>query len=1352
MPQSPSKSSQPFSSQSNASLNTEPQAIQQGDAQQNRVQQNNAQQLRRALSDCMIRDRFRLQKRIVGASKIHKEEARNAVFDQIALDIAQSMSIVQQRAAQVVKIDYPEILPVSQKRADIAKAIEQHQVVIVAGETGSGKTTQLPKICSELGRGRQGLIGHTQPRRLAARSVANRIAEEMETQLGDFVGYKVRFNDQISEQTQIKLMTDGILLAEIQHDRFLTQYDTIIIDEAHERSLNIDFIMGYLKGLLPRRPDLKVIITSATIDPERFSKHFNNAPIIEVSGRTYPVETRYRPLINDDNDHDRDQLDAIFDAVDELCQEGLGDILIFMNGEREIRDTADGLNKRNLRDTEVVPLYARLSSSEQNRIFQTHTGRRIVLATNVAETSLTVPGIKYVIDPGTARISRYSYRTKVQRLPIEAISQASANQRKGRCGRVEEGICIRLYSEEDFLSRPEFTDPEILRTNLASVILQMTALGLGDLDAFPFVEMPDKRNIQDGVRLLEELGAIDEKDSSRFNHSNRNNKSNTVNTNTPNNSKQLTAIGRKLARLPIDPRLARMVIEAMSLGCLHEVMVITSALSIQDPRERPSDKQQASDEKHKRFVDKESDFITLINLWNYLKEQQQALSSNAFRQMCKKDYLNYLRVREWQDLYFQLHQSIREMDGKLNTQVGDYQQIHTALLVGLLSHIGVKEQEKNEYQGARNARFYIFPASGLFKKQPKWIMSAELVETSKLWGRIVAKIQPEWIEPLAPHLIKRSYSEPHWSKKSAAVMAYEKVTLYGVTIVPNRLINYGHIDPSLSRELFIRSALVEGDWDTRHSFFKQNRQLLLEVEELEHKSRRRDIVVDDEQLFDFYDQRIDTEIISGRHFDIWWKKTSKVNPELLNFEKEMLLKGDASHITELDYPNFWHQNGLKLKLSYQFEPGEDHDGVTVHIPLPILNQVEMQGFDWQIPGLRLDLVIALIKSLPKTLRRNFVPAPNYAQAFLARVTPLEIPLLDSLEKELRRITGVEIKREDWKLEQIPEHLKITFRVVDHHQRKLKEDTDLLLLKNSLKEQIQQTLSQVADNDIEQQNLHTWSFGELPKMYQQKRGGFNVKAYPALVDTKDSVAVQLFETQHEQQMAMREGLRRLILLNVPSPVKYLHTNLPNKSKLGLYFNPYGNVLDLIDDCIACAIDKLIEQQGGLVWSMEHFELLKEFIRGELGDTVVEIAQQVEVILTTVFNINKKLKGRVDLSMAFALSDIKAQIDGLIFKGFATESGWQRLPDILRYMKAVERRMEKLPIDPNRDRLHMLKIESVISDYKQLCHKIPQGTPISDEIKAIRWMIEELRVSYFAQQLGTPYPISDKRVKQAIDKGI
>ncbi|QTF08483.1 ATP-dependent RNA helicase HrpA [Brenneria izadpanahii] len=1281
------------------------------------------------LSELMLRDQQRLRRRLQGAAKVGGLKAQSVIAQEIEGEIAVARQRVENRRASCPSINYPEQLPVSQKKDEILHALREHQVIIVAGETGSGKTTQLPKICLELGRGVRGLIGHTQPRRLAARTVADRIAAELETPLGGCVGYKVRFNDQVGDNTLVKLMTDGILLAEIQQDRLLMQYDTLIIDEAHERSLNIDFILGYLRQLLPKRPDLKIIITSATIDPQRFSRHFNNAPIIEVSGRTYPVDVRYRPVVEDAEDSDRDQLQAIFDAVDELSREGPGDILIFMSGEREIRDTADALTKLDLPHTEILPLYARLSNQEQNRVFQSHHGRRIVLATNVAETSLTVPGIRYVIDPGTARISRYSFRTKVQRLPIEPVSQASANQRKGRCGRVAAGVCIRLYSEQDFLSRPEFTDPEILRTNLASVILQMTSLGLGDIAAFPFVEAPDKRNIQDGVRLLEELSAIQLAENGHY---------------------HLTPLGRQLAQLPTDPRLARMVLEARRTGCVREVMVITAALSIQDPRERPLDKKQASDEKHRRFADKESDFMAFVNLWNYLREQQKALSSSQFRRLCRNDFLNYLRVREWQDIYTQLRQVVKEQGLPINSEPADYRSIHCALLTGLLSHVGQKDIDKQEFSGARNTRFAIFPGSGLFKKPPKWTMVAELVETSRLWGRIAARIDPEWIEPLAQHLIKRSYSDPHWEKAQGVVMAQEKVTLFGLPIVAARKVNYSQIDPVLARELFIRHALVEGDWQTRHAFFRANLKLLAEVEDLENKSRRRDILVDDETLFAFYDRRLPHDIISARHFDKWWKNASRQDADLLNFEKSMLIKDGADNVSALDYPNFWHQGSLKLRLSYQFEPGTDADGVTAHIPLPILNQVREEGFEWQIPGVRRDLVIALIKSLPKPMRRNFVPAPNYADAFLARTTPLEKGLLDALERELRLMTGVTVPREEWHWEQVPDHLKMTFRVIDEKNRTLREGKDLNALKEQLKDKVQQTLSAVVDDGLEQRDLHVWSFGALPECYEQKRGGYSVKAYPALVDEKDSVAIRLFDTPHQQQQMMRQGLRRLLLLNIPSPIKYLHEKLPNKAKLGLYFNPYGKVLDLIDDCISCAVDKLISEFGGTVWREEEFQRLHEKVRAELNDTVVDIAKQVEQILTAVFAINKRLKGRVDMAMALALSDIKNQLGGLVFRGFVTANGWQRLPDVLRYLQAIERRLEKLAQDVHRDRAQMLKVEQVQQAWQQWRHKLPAERRDDDDVKAVRWMIEELRVSYFAQQLGTPFPISDKRVLQAMEQ--
>ena len=1280
------------------------------------------------LIDIMLVDKRRLSARIHGIGKIKSQEAQQAVADEIQQQIEQARVRVENRKSAVQNpIVFPESLPVSQRKAEIEKLLSEHQVIVVAGETGSGKTTQLPKMCLELGFGNLGTIGHTQPRRIAARSVAARIAEELQTELGDLVGYKVRFNDQISDNTQIKLMTDGILLAEIQTDRFLNQYSCLIIDEAHERSLNNDFILGYLKQLLPRRPDLKVIITSATIDVERFSKHFNNAPIIEVSGRTYPVEVRYRPVVEED---DQDQLQGILNAVDELQAEGRGDILIFMSGEREIRDTAEALQKQNLKHTEILPLFARLSAQEQNKIFHPSGLNRIVLATNVAETSLTVPGIKYVIDPGTARISRYSYRTKVQRLPIEPISQASANQRKGRCGRVSEGICIRLYSEEDFNNRPEFTDPEILRTNLASVILQMTALGLDDIEAFPFVDAPDKRHIQDGVKLLEELGAFE-----------------TVQTKS-GEKRRLTTIGRQLAQLPVDPRLAKMLLSAVDFGSVYEVMIIVSALSIQDPRERPTDKQQASDEKHRRFADKKSDFLAFLNLWNYVQEQQKELTKNQFRRQCQKDFLNYLRIREWQDIYQQIRLAVREMGLPINSEKEEYQQIHTALLSGLLSHIGLKEAEKQQYLGARNAHFAIFPNSVLFKKQPKWVMAAELVETSKLWGRMVAEIEPEWIEPLAEHLTKKSYSEPRWSKSHGAVVADEKVSLYGVPIVAARPVNYGAIDPIVSREIFIQSALVEGDWNTKHKFFKQNQQLIREVEELEHKSRRRDILVDERTLFEFYDQRIGTEVVSQKHFDTWWKKAEKQDPELLNFERSFLINDDAEQVSKLDFPNFWHQGNLKLKLTYQFEPGTDSDGVTVHIPLPLLNQVEMTGFDWQIPGLREELVIALIKSLPKSYRRNFVPAPNYAQAFLGRAVPLEKPLLDTLIYELRRMTGVTVEAEHWHWEQIPSHLKMTFRVVDENGKKIAESMNLDELKFNLKDRVQESISAVADDGIEQSGRHIWSFAELPQCYEQKQRGFSVKAFPAIVDEKDAVGIKLFETEFEQAVAMQQGLRRLLLLNVPSPIKYLHEKLPNKAKLGLYFTPFGRVLDLIDDCIACAVDKLIADFCGFVWNEEGFDKLRDFVRENVNEVTVDIAQKVEQILTLTHQLNQRLKGKMDFTMAFALSDMKSQITGLIYQGFVQKSGYARLPDLLRYLQAIDKRMDKLAQDVNRDRAAMLRVEQVQQAYQQLLAKLPKSKPISDEVAEIRYMIEELRVSLFAQQLGTKYQVSDKRILNLI----
>jgi ATP-dependent RNA helicase HrpA len=1357
------------------------------------------------LPELMLRDQRRLGRRLDGARRIRKPEARAAVLAEIADAMEAAERRVAARRAAVPAIGYPPQLPVSQKKDAILEAIRDHQVVIVAGETGSGKTTQIPKICLELGRGVKGLIGHTQPRRIAARTVAERVAEELKTPLGEAVGWKVRFTDQVGDATLVKLMTDGILLAEIQTDRELRQYDTLIIDEAHERSLNIDFLLGYLAQLLPRRPDLKVVITSATIDPERFARHFGrfavvqggedrkDAPIVEVSGRTYPVEVRYRPLLEEDGEGaDRDQVTAICDAVDELQAEGPGDILVFLSGEREIRDTAEALEKKFRRggavaqNTEVLPLYARLSHAEQHRVFQPHGGRRVVLATNVAETSLTVPGIKYVIDPGTARISRYSHRTKVQRLPIERISQASANQRKGRCGRTSDGVCIRLYSEEDFLARPEFTDAEILRTNLASVILQMTAAGLGDIEKFPFIDAPDHRSIKAGVQLLEELHALD--------------------TEQKDPRKRLTVTGRKLAQLPVDPRLARMVLEADRNGCVRDVMVIVAALSIQDPRERPADRQQQADQQHARFRDERSDFLALLNLWRHLREQQKALSSSAFRRMCKSEFLNYLRIREWQDIFTQLRQVAKTLGIEVGKEPGpgvevDADRVHVSLLAGLLSHVGVKDSEKNEYLGARSAKFAVFPGSALFKKPPRWLMSAELVETSRLWARVNARVEPEWIEPLAQHLVKRTYSEPHWEQKQAAVMAYERVTLYGVPIVTERKVNYGRIDPETARDLFLRHALVEGDWRTHHRFFQENRALLEEVEDLEHRARRRDILVDDETLYDFYDQRVPEHVVSGAHFDSWWKKKRHEEPDLLNFEKSMLINEQAEQVTAADYPDTWRQGRLTLPVTYQFEPGTDADGVTVHVPLHVLNQVSAEGFDWQIPGLREQLVTELIRSLPKPIRRNYVPAPDFAQRFLATeaagATPADgssapaDPLTAVLARELQRMVGVRVEAGDFDWAKVPEHLKVTFRVSDERRRKLSEDKDLEALRIALKPKTQAALSRAFDSSSgsrsgrgrrggraggegagaqaaapapgqekaapvaggQRTGLTRWTIGTLPRTFETRRAGQPVCAYPALVDDGTSVSVQLFDTEAEQARAMWRGTRRLVLLNIPSdPAKFAQSQLSNPQKLALARSPHGSVQKLFEDCVRATADRLIEANGGPAWDEESFGKLFEAVRAELVEATLHTVRQVEQVLAAWHACEQRLSGVHSPVLLPSLTDVREQIDALVCDGFVTAHGVGRLPDLMRYLIAADRRLQQLPHHAERDRTRMAKIHEMRDEYLWLLEQFPQGRPVPQQARDIRWMLEELRVSYFAHALGTAYPVSDKRIIKAVDAAV
>ncbi|BAH55024.1 ATP-dependent RNA helicase HrpA [Rhodococcus opacus] len=1284
-------------------------------------------ELKNSLGELTLRDEHRLRRRL---DRARTPDALASLSDEI--DAARAR--VTRRLGSVPTIDYPDALPVSRRRDDIAKAIAENQVVIVAGETGSGKTTQIPKICLELGRGVRGLIGHTQPRRLAARTVAERIAEELHSELGETVGYTVRFTDQVSDGTLVKLMTDGILLAEIQRDRMLRRYDTLIIDEAHERSLNIDFILGYLRQLLPRRPDLKVIITSATIDPERFAEHFAAdgvpAPIVEVSGRTFPVEMRYRPLTVEvgEQTFDRDPVDAVCEAVEELSGEGDGDILVFLSGEREIRDTADALRDRRLRGTEIVPLYARLSAAEQHKVFTPHTGRRVVLSTNVAETSLTVPGIRYVVDPGTARISRYSVRTKVQRLPIEPISQASARQRSGRCGRVAEGICIRLYSEEDFESRPAFTEPEILRTNLASVILQMTALGLGDVAAFPFVQPPDPRAVRDGIGLLEELGAIERK--------------------AQNEQPVLTSVGRELAQIPVDPRMARMLVEAHRNGCLSEVLVIVAALSIQDVRERPAEFQQAADEKHARFTVENSDFLAFLELWKYLREQRNELSSNQFRKMCRNEFLHWLRIREWQDLHGQLRQITRGLGWETTGTPAGEAAIHQSLLAGLLSHIGLREGDKRDFLGARGSRFAVFPGSSLFKKPPRWVMAAELVETSRLWARMSARIEPEWAEKLAPHLVKRTYSEPHWSSKRGAAMAYERVTLYGIPLVARRAVTYSTIDPETSRDLFIRHALVQGEWQTQHKFFHANRALLEDVEELEHRARRRDILVDDDTLYDFYDQRVGPEAVSARHFDSWWKVARRTNPDLLTFTQSTVVNADSAAVLGGEYPDAWRQGDMQVPLTYQFEPGNEDDGVTARIPIALLAGLRPVGFDWLVPGMRVDLVTALIKTLPKTLRRQVVPAPDFAAAALAAVKPRSEPLTTAMARELSRLGACRIDPKDFDVTALPDHLRMTFVAVDEKGAVLGRNKDLASLRKSLAPRVQVEVAKAASNS-ERPPALTWTpatLGTLEATVTRELGGQKVTGYPALVPEGDGVAVRVLSTAAAQRAAMRDGTRRLLLAAVPTQAKTVTSGLSNAQRLALGQNPDGSLDALIDDCRTAAANQLIAAHGTSVRTPQEFDALVAKARAEMARTVAVLVRLVSPVLEA----DHRLAVVLDRATGEAADDVREQRQSLLFPGFVADIGATRLRELPRYLAAAVARLEALPGSAPRDQKGMDALDRVYAGYERMLAGLPEERQHSPEVDAIHWMIEELRVSLFAQTLGTPIPVSEKRVLSAMQK--
>jgi ATP-dependent RNA helicase HrpA len=1293
--------------------------------------------LRRRLDGLTVRDAVRLGRRLKSVRGANQDK-----LARIAEQIAAAEALIATREAARPAISYPD-LPVSRRRDEIAAAISANQVVVVAGETGSGKTTQLPKICLDIGRGIRGTIGHTQPRRLAARTVGQRIADELGTPLGDTVGFTVRFTDQVSDRTLVKLMTDGILLAEIQRDRRLLRYDTLILDEAHERSLNIDFLLGYLRELLPRRPDLKVIVTSATIEPERFAAHFGGAenglstgaPIVEVSGRTYPVEIRYRPLEvavgstddddPDDPDHEvvrtemRDPTEAIVDAIDELEKEPQGDVLVFLSGEREIRDTAEAL--RHLENTEVLPLYARLPTAEQQRVFAPHTGRRVVLATNVAETSLTVPGIRYVVDPGTARISRYSRRTKVQRLPIEPISQASAAQRAGRCGRVAPGVCIRLYSEDDLAARPRYTDPEILRTNLAAVILQMAALQLGDMESFPFLDPPERRSIRDGVQLLQELGAFDSDGA-------------------------LTPLGRRLAQLPVDPRLGRMILAAESENCVREVLVLAAALAIPDPRERPADKEEAARQKHARFADENSDFLSYLNLWRYLREQRKERSGNSFRRMCREEFLHYLRIREWQDLTGQLRSIARDMGIREQDESADASRVHAAVTAGLLSHIGMREGESREFLGARNSKFVLAPGSVLTKRPPRWIVVADLVETSRLYGRTAARILPEEVERVAAHLVLRTHSEPHWDAQRGAVMAYERVTLYGLPLVTRRRVNYGQVDPPLARQLFIRHALVDGEWQTRHHFFRDNSRLRTELEELEDRARRRDLLVTDDDIYALYDARIPADIVSARHFDGWWKKQRHKTPNLLTFSRDDLLRTDDP--AAVDRPDTWQAGDVVLPLTYRFEPGSADDGVTVHVPIDVLARLGGDEFAWQVPALREELITELIRSLPKDLRRNFVPAPDTARAVMTGIDPAAEPLLEGLQRELRRRSGVLVPIDAFDLGKLPPHLRVTFAVESADGAEVARGKDLTGLQETLATTAQSAVADAVGGELERTGLRGWpdDLDELPRIVERSVRGRPVRGYPAFVDGGGTVDLRVFATSAEQDRAIGPGIRRLLRLSVASPIKSVERQLDPRTRLTLGNNPNGSLSALIEDCADAATDVLVP---GSVWTRHDFATVRDQFAGKLAAATLDIVGRVGKVLSADHEVQLLLPSQPSASQADAVEDIRTQLGRLLPPGFVTATGREHLGDLARYLTAIQRRLDRLPHGIEADRQRMEQVHAVEDAYDELVRALPTARQDSKAVRDIAWQIEELRVSLWAQQLGTPQPVSEQRIYRAID---
>ncbi|MCK7641586.1 ATP-dependent RNA helicase HrpA [Corynebacterium sp. P6145] len=1255
----------------------------------------------------------------------------------IARDIDTARVKLATREAAVPAVTFPEQLPVTARRGDIAEAIRDNQVVIIAGETGSGKTTQIPKICLELGRGRRGLIGHTQPRRLAARTVAERIADELGQRVGESVGYAIRFDDRVSASTSVKLMTDGILLAEMQRDRDLNAYDTIIIDEAHERSLNIDFLLGYLKQLLPRRPDLKVIVTSATIDPEAFAEHFhdadgNPAPIIEVSGRTFPVEIRYRPLEleADGKAVDRDPLDGLLEAIEELMAIGPGDILCFFAGESDIRDAMEAIEGRRWRGVEVTPLFGRLSNAEQHRVFSSHRGRRIVLATNIAETSLTVPGIHYVVDTGLARISRYSVRTKVQRLPIEPISQASANQRSGRCGRVADGVAIRLYPEDDFTTRPEFTDPEILRTNLASVILQMASLRLGDITEFPFIQAPDDRSVRDGLLLLHELGALAEGED--------------------NSAPELTPVGRQLARIPVDPRMARMLVEAEKLGCLHEVVVIVAALTIQDVRERPLDHQAQADQAHARFKDTTSDFLGYLKLWGYLHDTRDEMSGNAFRKRMKKEFLHYVRIREWFDLVRQLRGVAKQLGWSASEDVAtktDPRSVHTALLSGLLSHIGMKIGDSREFQGARGTKFMVFPGSALAKKPPQFVMAAELVETSRLWARDVASIEPEAVERIAPHLLRHSYSEPFWSAKRTAAMVHQKSTLYGVTIIADRTVPYHRVDPTAARDLFIRHALIEGDWTTHHSFFHENRAMLEDAAGLEDKARRRDIVVDEDTLFDFYDARLPETVTTGRTFDSWWKKTRRSDPELLNFDPDALINEGKHGIDEEAFPDLWRQGSLDYSLTYHFEPGADDDGVTVRIPIPLLAGVSDEGFDWLVPGLRQELVTELIRTLPKALRRSVVPAPDFAVRALPLLRPYSGTLCGQLADALRSLGGTGINDTDFRPRNLPDHLRISFAAVDKRGAVVDRDRNLGALKKRNIEQINASVNRVSGG-LQRAAAKKWDkekIGDIETEVLTRVDGQEVTAYPALVATPEGVAVRVMPTKQSADSSMLTATLTLLMREIEVPTKQMLNGLPLKQRVAVENYPHGGGEGLVDDARIAAIRDALIEAGGPVRTPEAFRELVARIKPEVPRRVRRTVTALAPGLVDYHRVADELSRWT----GDAIEDMRGQLEFLLPEHAVSVHGVNHLRHLPRYLEAMVIRLDSMEHDPDRDADNQETVQAARDYLEDKLRKLPAGRSKTGEVKEIRWMVEELRVSLFAQRLGTPRPVSLKRIQKAVD---